>query len=160
LTSQHHVTFQRELRPSQLDQHFFCSYRDAVHRNELLQLLPQLNPSITTQHFNTLMDEMFAEFEVGGATGVMTCNQVSCTGSLCFSEAFMRAGSAFKLSSCCSCPPKRSFRGISSKYSTRLHFTQPQLLMLLQAFIKLQAELTREGMSIELGSEDPDLKNR
>jgi hypothetical protein len=30
----------------------------------------------------------------------------------------------------------------------------------LQAFVKLQAELTREGMIVEMGSEDPDGKNR
>ena len=30
----------------------------------------------------------------------------------------------------------------------------------MQAFIKLQSELTREGMLVEMGSEDPDGKNR
>jgi hypothetical protein len=34
------------------------------------------------------------------------------------------------------------------------------ILIRAQAFIKLQAELKREGMTVEMGSEDPDGKNR
>ncbi len=49
---------------------------DAVHREQLLQLLPQLNPCMTAQHFDQLMDQMFAGFKAGGDMGVMTCSQV------------------------------------------------------------------------------------
>jgi hypothetical protein len=51
-----------------------CS--DAVHRDQLLLLLPQLNPSMSPQHFDQLMDQMFAGFKVGGDMGIMTCIQV------------------------------------------------------------------------------------
>ena len=47
-----------------------------MHREQLLQLLPQLNPCMTAQHFNQLMDQMFAGFKAGGDMGVMTCSQV------------------------------------------------------------------------------------
>ena len=47
-----------------------------MHRDELLQLLPQLNPSITAQHYNRLMDQMFSGFKAGGDMGVMNCTQV------------------------------------------------------------------------------------
>jgi hypothetical protein len=47
-----------------------------VHRDELLQLLPQLSPIMTTQHFNQLMDSMFAGFKTGGDMGLMTSSQV------------------------------------------------------------------------------------
>ena len=52
-----------------------CCRRDAVPRDDLLQLLPQLNPLMTTDHFNCLLDQMFAGLKVGGDTGVMTCIQ-------------------------------------------------------------------------------------
>ena len=51
-------------------------FSDAVHREDLLQLLPQINPSVTTQHFNQLMDQMFSGFKVGGDMEVMTSSQV------------------------------------------------------------------------------------
>ena len=44
-------------------------------RHDLLQLLPHLNPLMTTDHFNRLLDQMFAGLKVGGDTGVMTCIQ-------------------------------------------------------------------------------------
>lgn len=49
---------------------------DAVHRNQLLEILPQLNPIMSKQHFDQLMDQMFAGFKVGGDMGIMTSAQV------------------------------------------------------------------------------------
>jgi hypothetical protein len=54
-------------------------HRDAVPRDALLQLLPQLNPSMTPEHFNRMLDQMFAGLKVGGDAGVMTCIQVAHT---------------------------------------------------------------------------------
>ncbi len=34
------------------------------------------------------------------------------------------------------------------------------MLIMAQAFTKLQMELMREGMTVEMGSPDPDTKNR
>ena len=71
----------------------------------------------------------------------------------------MPSRSVCKLYGCCSCLQSPTSRGISFKCPT---FAVPQRLQLTlwQAFVKLQAELTREGMIVEMGGEDPDGKSR
>jgi hypothetical protein len=129
-----------------------------VHRDELLQLLPQLNPSMTIQHFNQLMDQMFAGFKAGGDMGIMTSSQVQsawCTRSLSDAHAkqCLQAVRAIHINP----RPHLSWNQVQVRISC---IVENNALNSIQAFIKLQSELKREGMFVEMGSEDPDGKNR
>ena len=58
-------------------------------------------------------------------------------------------------------PQTSSFMGSTSSAERHANERASNLALILsQAFMKLQMELMREGMTVEMGSNDPDGKNR
>jgi hypothetical protein len=134
-----------------------------VHRDDLLQLLPQLNPSMTAQHFNQLMDQMFSGFKAGGDMGLMNCTQVH---NLARARVLTDGD---KLPQCLQAvrllqmtpKPHLSWDQLQVPSCTQTNERASYLALIpSQAFMKLQMELMREGMTVEMGSTDPDGKNR